>query len=412
MTRVMFPFRPNWRDSYSVARSFKTDVFTAEAGGESRRALRVIPRRSVEFSLLTQGQDFQQYQAFVRTSQNMPVVMPDFSRCVSVASVVGAVVTLKARAPMWVQPGMEVILEKGSTRVVGTVAAVMWKTVTLAEPVGGGVRMYEALTGKFDQGLSTKVKTSRLGDTAVQFTVEPGSDLAVTGVAGNNFQDREVFSFPTNWAGDFSVSNDWPVQTIDYGFGRRTVFSPIDFPKESQSMSVLARSADEAEWLLGFFQRMRGCCGEFIRHTGIEDMEIVSIDDTTAVVRGDMLRELYADDPIHKAIYVKFSGGVEAYRGIVEKERFGNNDTLIVLDEPWPAEAYGRDIIRCSWARVNRLLSDDLTMEWQTPEIATCRLGMVALPMADPHDYAQLRVTTQPEIRAIVGGDERTVIYL
>lgn len=76
MTAPVFPFRPNWRRPLVERLEWLTDVLTARSGAEDRTAMRLHPRRSMEFEALVHTSALQRLDALLWAYGGGQYVLP------------------------------------------------------------------------------------------------------------------------------------------------------------------------------------------------------------------------------------------------------------------------------------------------------------------------------------------------
>jgi len=412
----MWPFAVNWREPYEVTHAFLTDIFTSRAGLETRRALRKTPRKSLGHTAFLRNDTLVQFNRLMMTAHNMQIIFPELTRQAALAANVaaeGTALLLTAPAPRWMAVGGEIVIGRGSAARVGEIEQINGAQITLVEPVGAfvlGERVYHALTGRLANRIDAQRVTNAMAEARVIFNVNPGSEIVSETDQGPAFGGREIFPWPHNWASGQDVSQEWPVELVDFDAGVIAAFTSIDIPAQLRGTDVLCRSPEAAESLLEFFIRMRGRRGEFMRPSGEQDltpMVPLQAGQDTVLIRGRELFETFLDDPIHGAI-VAVIGGMPFYRTVANMLTVGAN-TLLTVDQPWPTTGLPS---RISWFYNCRLESDELMFSWRTNHVAQTSMTSRTLPFITGVDYSAYRATPAGEDRVTPEGEERIVIYL
>jgi hypothetical protein len=219
-------------------------------------------------------------------------------------------------------------------------------------------------------------------------------------------------NLPINWARGLDTAFVWPVEQVDFGFGRTTLHRPVDFSARTRGATILAASPAEAEAAVAFFLRQRGRRGTFWLSTLENDLPPVSplaADSATLTVTGEATAEAYGNSPAHKAVALHLADGRTIYRPVASLAVSGG-DSLLTVTANWGEAIPVAQVRACSWLMKARFGSDDLVVEWLTNEVAQMQFSTMTLPAGDPTDWMALRATVEGDDRITLAGDERAVL--
>jgi len=348
---MAWPFRHNWSSTYRVTYSFLTDILASRSGFEQRIAERVEPRRSIETTLLADEDTARAVDRFVWATG--PATFDH------VDPVAAAVSTVR-----------------------------LADTQTLEHPNG------------------------RVVVSAVTLAVEPGTDTydEPTPDVALSYEGRYVFPFRVDWREGAPDTLALTRTTLNYGRGRIAVTRPIAFASRTSTFNLLRASVDEAIALVDFHRYMRGRQGDFWCPSVLDDLVVtggesvsfaLTTEDGIPLTTEDGLTidvqeagvpsaYLYVRgqgalvDEVNVAVRLEMRSGTVYYRRIVESTDIGNNQVLLTLSALVPEIVDQQTVRRCSWMRVGRFASDDLTIEWVTDAVARSQVQVVTLPYSEP----------------------------
>lgn len=418
VVRIYWPFSPNWKDPYRVRYDFLTDVFTASAGNETRRSLRLTPRKTLSFSIMLEGSDLILFERMMNTAQNMPFVMPEVTRYVSTTGAIGSGgVTVNVNAvPSWLKAGVEVILGAGATGHVASVLGVSGNTVTFTAAVGAwpaGTRLTYAVTGNLPTKLSKTYRSSNVMTASIELNVNPASEDYNIPAAPIKYRNRELFGRKPNWATDPTSDHIWPVEAVDFNYGRAEYYRHVDFPQSITAVDHTLFDHTEAEALLEFFLRMRGQRGEFYTPALTHDFQVglpMTAGNNTITLLSPDLWQDYLNDPVRCNLAIILNDGTIICRHINSMAP-GTGNTTVTLAESWATTIQAYDVNRVTWLMPSRLASDTFELEWVSNGVAQTRLSIQSLPDAVNSSGDNLRATLQDDDRETLAGDDRAIVY-
>lgn len=389
---VLFPFDPNWRESYTVTLEFKTDVWTSTAGKEQRRALRQTPRKTLEFVATASRSKIRRLTGLLAKSQNNALLVPEATRFVhSVASMEpGASVMAVDGNPNWLLTGATVVLSFGERRetrqIEGVAAGQIQFTATGVEPWPTGTKVSLGLRGVLDSSITTDRYTNTAAEMHVKFLVNPGSELDVpVPAAPVVWNGREVWTLRPNWGEGAQAVFEHARNDVDYGQGRTALFTEIPFGTRTWTATFVGQDYASAELVREFYTRMKGRRGEFYMPTWDNDIDLqvpaLAGSQVLRVSGLDFARE-FKDDTVYRAVAVLLRNNTWLYNAVESvgeiRDDLGDDSAVQVAD-PWPLELNASTVKMISWMPVWGFGADSLTVEWLTASVAQMQIAMRTL---------------------------------
>lgn len=381
----LWPYSPDWRGGFNVRRSFKTDIAPSRDNTEQRRAVRFNPRLAVEYRTTAGGDDLRAVNHWLRAWQNKPTIVPDFSRWARLtgASIVGQDELTVSPMPVWAAEGQRLILCGDVTEEV-LVTAVAGSTITLEDNLANawaiGAVLRPAFHGLFEGRMTSSRFTKGAAEISVALSAYPGGEPPRTaGTAWATFNSREVFTLQPDYAGSPSLSYAWPIDEVDFEFGRTAQFRPIDRAERTVEADFNGLTAAQVGEVEQFFDRMKGRRGAFYMPTWEKDFVL-------AATAGSGTSAFLAEGPeiaadfgstdyatVETAIAVCMTDGTHIYRRVTDIAASGS-DSLITVNAAWGVALTAATVARISWMPIWRFASDEMVAAWRTPLHGNVRL--------------------------------------
>lgn len=399
---VFFEFRPNWNTPATTTHEYKTDIFTAYEGREQRRALRQTPRQSMEYrTSIYRGQQ-RAFDTVVSARLGHLFAVPELTRYVTAIypTISNTVrMTVADDGFDWLFPGALIAVQYQNFSELRTVSVVEGREVVFTQPTGRdwpiGAKLRPVHIGRFDPNVLTRRLTSDVVEASLSFMIEPTKEFRVRGLQGRMFDNREVLTLRPNWGEPITVNYaaDWSV--LDFGRGARLVENPVPYNSRLHKATYLGRNRLEADYIEGFYYRMRGRRGSFYVPTWIRDfnpeVRLSGGDSIMVVSDNDVLRFLM-EDPTRLRIAVLTKSGEMFFNTITGANTplggWGNiwgldwggaateHYTVLGFRDPWPRDIELGEIASVSWLLASRFASDSLTLEWETDTVSQFQLNI------------------------------------
>lgn len=377
----LWTYHPDWSGGYEVTRSFRTDIITSRNRNEQRRALRDVPRFSARYGTVAQDAALRSANHFLRTWQNKPVAVPDFSRyslLTASSSVLDTALTL-ASPPPWVAANRLLVLCSDTASELVEVASIVGSTINLEDPLTNawpsGSVIRPAIHGLLDGQTSSSRFHRGAADIGVSINAYPGGEpVEAEGSPDITFNGYEVFTAEPNWQGAPNLEYLWPVEQVDYGIGRTAQFRPIDRSQRLAEAEFAGLGPSAAQDIEQAFLRAKGRRGAFYRGTGEQDFVLyANASGATFLAEGNDLSDAYGGtdfDANPEAIEICLTNGTRLHRIVTDISASGGNSQITVNSSVTITLA---GTARISWMPLVRFASDDMTTSWRTPISATIR---------------------------------------
>ena len=367
----LWPYSPNWRDSYVANYAYKTESVVSRSGREQRRALRHNARFYSEFDILLKSGELSRFDAMMGGWQNKTFVVPDYTEYTTLAAdtALGDDTLEVSAVPVW--------LTADSIVVVGGYVYVVLKvdgtTVTVSPrlaAIAAGERVTLGRSGLIAASAQADLQTNTVARFKVRFDAYPRTLTPVEPpAAGLTFNGREVFLKKPNWTTTPQVTYDWPVEALDFGRGRNLFYKVIDFSQRSVRATYTAKTPAEVLEIRNFFDRMRGMRGEFYAPTWNLDMELAApviggMSEMTVV--GSHVYDFLRDSTVHRCIAIVLTDGSVLLRKTNSVTLDGDN-TVIGVTVALPSIS---EVQMICWLHAHTLSSDILTVTWLTEAVA------------------------------------------
>jgi len=375
----LWDYGPDWSRGYEFTRSFKTDIITSRNGTEQRRALRDVPRLSMRYAtMLREGAG----NHFLRAWQNKPAAIPDYGRhALTTAAASGGNTSITVASP-WIAEGQILVL-CGAVHEMVVVDGVSGSTVSLtgalsnAWPSGSVVR--PGIFGLLSGSLNASRLRRGAKELQVGFAAYPGGEPPEDeGTASDTFNGYEVLTAEPDWSASPGIEHIWPVEQIDFGYGRTAQFRPIERAETVTEAEYSGLSRAGAQAIEQTFLRAKGRRGAFYRPTTEKDFTLAATatsGTSTFLAAGTDIATDFGSldfDEQPEAIEVVKVDGTRIRRLITGISSTGVN-SQITVNSPWPSDLTAANVARISWMPLVRFASDDLTTLWRTPLSATIR---------------------------------------
>jgi hypothetical protein len=385
--RFLRDITPNWSTPPRATFEYRTLIFTARDGSEARRAARSTPRMTLEFSCLMERERMRRFRGIASRSRAELYGLPNYSAAPAyVASTVGSTVTLDS-IPWWLAPGVDVAIVKGristSARVLFIVGQTITLNVTLDEQWNSDSLILPVVYGQLAASIPASLPTDDVATIDITLSVDP-TTVAMPYQGHVSFLGREVLEMRPNWRQALQVGFEAEVDTVDFGHGRVSRFSPQEYNAEVTQSLYTLKGSDRLNRMLAFLQRARGRRGEFYCPTGTNDLILASDVPLGALSiplkDGGLVFQDYGDSQFYRAVaVVRNSGVIEMFRIASVGIKTGGH-SVINLSEPVTTPILRADVRRVSWAPICRLSSDSITIIYPALGIGEVVLSTTSLP--------------------------------
>lgn len=388
----LWPFPPNWRQSWTMNFEHLTEVLNASrVGREQRRSYRQTPRKIAEFSVTTTAESFRLMQALLASNQAAPFVVPEINRKLIVTAGLAGdgvddTITVDGALPWWAVADAPVVIAVGRNYYLRVIESVAGSDITFTtaetDVIPAGAKVHPGLISYLAEVMAPQHQTNHTAVVSVRAAVLPASEPARSpAAAAVTFNNREVFLRRFNWAQLPRNEFAWPAEDVDFSVGTIRRFLPIDFSSRTIQASFVSESNAQAVDLEDFYLRMRGQADEFYVPTwenNLPPKTALTSGGSQLRTAGTTVYDAYFGSTVYKAIAVVLKNGTIYYR-LVSTMTTNAGDTLVTLVGTWPATIQPSEILMVSWLPACRLAGDNLVVEWLTDNVAKCQLAFRTL---------------------------------
>lgn len=379
----LWRYQPDFAAGVNLTRSFRTDIITSRNDKEQRRALRDIPRLTQSYRTNPAGDDLQSAKHYLRAWQNQPSAVPDFSRWsrTTADSNSGTAALTLASPPPWIAgERLAVLCAADGTMELVEITSVAGPTINLAANLANtwlsGSVIRPVIHGLLDGQMRGSRITRGRHSIEVRVRAYPGGEPPEDeGTASDTFNGYEVFTAEPDFVSQPPIEYLFPVEQVDFGFGRTAQFRPIEFAQQLVECEFSGLSVTAAQGIEQVFLRAKGRRGAFYRPTCEKDMTLAA--DTSAVAHFDAVGSNLFDDfgnvdyvANPTAIEIVESNGTRTRKLITGITLNGSNSRVAFSGAISLATA---TTARISWMPLVRFASDEMSTLWQSPLSATIR---------------------------------------
>ncbi len=218
---------PNWSTAVTERLDWLTDVMTSSTGAEQRRALRVSPRRTIEFRCNPVGRARAFLELWLHKIGDEPCLMPlwhDKAK-LSAPAVAGTLrLAFDNTYREFGTSGLAVLYRSVFEYRVVAYTAADPAGVTLAGPLNGtwpiGSTLYPLRRALLEPELTSRALTSQVGDVTVIATVDGPNDYDGGPETLEVYEGLPVISLEPNRADDLTMAYARLRDEVDGNFGR------------------------------------------------------------------------------------------------------------------------------------------------------------------------------------------------
>lgn len=380
-------FIPDWSGGVVERLSWLTDVLTAFDASEQRRALRLAPRKAVEFDVFFTGRERRYAEAALWGWGARSWALPVWTDGIRTASALAVDDT-------------EIVCDTATRDfAVGSLAmligdAFTFETVEVAEVQADRIVLLRGLTADWPAGTWLyPARTARISDRAqlprwdgdasgarlafdlldpVDYTADAG---AVT------YRGYPVLTMRPNWVGGLSLEMQRKLAELDAMTGPRVYEDESGLPAPVQRMRFLLQTRAEVDAFRRLLYALRGRHGAAWVPTWEDDVEVVATvaDTATAVEIAFMsyARQINLATG-RRDLRIETRAGQVFYRRIDSVEVISSSVERLTIDAALGVTLAPADILSVSFLQLMRMDSDQIDLaHWtgETAEIATIWRG-------------------------------------
>ncbi len=382
--------------------SWATDIIVKRPGTEQRNSLSVNPRQTIGLNIfLDDATEGALMRNMVMAQQPFLFGVPLWwdMRTVTVAANQGSstlVVDQTAYADFAVGRSV-LIFTPDRTRIDLTIDSLTSNSITFTQPLPSTIPV-NSYVMPLRFGYLTRApqfEDPRVNASAAifEFMIDDGTDVAfdTSGLANSTFTLHPNDSLPVlvdpnmTTGASFSGTNEYPVVTLDNGYGKRSQLPKADMGRPVRRKTALANTYQKVwEWrqLVGY---LRGSWGSFYLPSFQTDLEFTlgSIDLSSALlnVKYTGARDLVGVIPPQRDLYIQLPDGRNYIRRVSTITDGGNDTDNVTLDTApeGSSEVVSTEGIVLSWVRLVRIEGDQVNIVHGRPGLARFTFSTIGL---------------------------------
>lgn len=353
-TLPVWSFDCNWVSPVLETLEWKTDILTSKLGVEQRRALRQLPRRTMEASYLHAGPERAAFDLFIAANGGKDCYVPllpdgtPLARDVPAGSAflplrstygrefnAGGLIVIRRDTFAYEMAEVDVVTPSGLYLVSPTTAP--WK---------GGEKVFPVFRGHFTDQPDVTRHGPQASISNVRFrqqgaAVLPPSyvnPLVYSAAAAQmvSYNGVPILSLPPNEAGTFAQATDRLTDTFDPGFGPIAQVDRARLPFEGRDYRWLLANADQRSLFRNVLYAMKGRRRAFWLPTFNDDLiptEAISASNRGLRVRQFGFARMGGPATERRTVLIVLRDGTVIPRLIVSAQDEGATE-LVVLDKP------------------------------------------------------------------------------
>lgn len=377
----ILPLRHNWSSPFRETIEYQTDIIRSDNGREQRSAVRMVPRRTFEYTLLYKGDQKFKMDMFLDKSPTKLVIVPDETQSFKLAYDLppsADSVRIAGAQPWFTGQAMILLNDNGrcETRTIDSWSA---SRLFFSEPglagFPAGTRVSIARIGRFGSTPSSTRLTNVAGTMGLAVALDPSLDRYMPDDEEQFYiGTREYLQAKTNWGQSPTVQHQWDYTNIDYGNGSIKTYAPIKFPSRTLKANYWRRGWQNSRNLIDFFCRMKGRNREFLfpSYEKAIPYRAAAAETSAILIDGLEFAYTYKDSTVYRRILIRKKDGTEIHRQVDYVEALPDTDTSVIwLTEPLPdTDLAPNDTYGIWWVTVARFATDRLDIDWITDEVA------------------------------------------
>lgn len=385
-------FEPNWTNALTESFEWLTSILASPTGAEQRRALRIFPRKELEFSVTAGGSEAAALDRAVTVYGATALYLPLWHEAFWLeTSAANDATTIRCQDADSFGAGTILFIgstERSSHYELVEVASVTGDVITLSVPLENAWPAFSKVHPVRKARLADQPSVTRITDSALTLTVnfkiiERNDDA--DNITLETYSGFPVYAVEPNEG----QANNFQYERKLEEFDNQTGFALIGdtagraFRKQTFSWSVNGRNAYAQ--LKALLYRLRGKQKALWLPSFNQDFEVtanVATGQQILTVRDIGFTESGGAGVEAKHICIFMTDGSRLYRQIVSSSQSSNNTEILFLNQAF-ASAISKDaILRVSFMRLSRLDQDriEISHKTDTMGVSDCAVGFRAAP--------------------------------
>lgn len=388
---VVFPFGPNWDQPMVEVLEWKTDVFTAFDGSETREPLRSKPRRRLGYQLTLHGNELNQFQNLLFGWQDRKYALPlwqDKWLLQQAVSQGQTSVPVDTFSRGFFEGGLAVLMKDTYEYEVFEIETVEANNLVASKALENdwpvNTRVYPMNLAMLPTSVATDRITSKVNRAMVEFTMDPvTTDPNVPDTpAVETLDGYEVILRKPNWSTPVQYESEADLEILDHDIGAISQSQKPSFPRQNRRVNWLLKSRSDIMDFKGLLGRMKGQYTAAYVPTWFPDFELSE----TAGVGSSSLRVIRSRYDLmvgvadtQKTLLIRLRDGTKLFREIIGTTQPETGVEQLNIDEPLPVEVSRENTLMISLVHLCRLRQDGVTINHQSNSVATVEINMTTV---------------------------------
>lgn len=318
---IIWPFPPDWSESFTESLEYLTDVMTSFSGDEQRYALRSKPRRILEYTSLVKKEDAAIAGNLLWGWQNRNYAVPlwfDKSVLTTAASSGGISLSADTTNRGFFNGGLVLLINGSVDYEAVEVSSFTSSTITLAKPLErgwlSGTSVYPVNIARMPMNVGSSQLTDSVKRLPVSFVADPvQNDPYIPIVAPTTTHNGyEVILRRPNWAVPIDIDNEFLYETADYQTGGIAYATSTTFPKVTRRFQWDLYSKTEIRLFRELFGRLKGRNRAVYLPTWFSEFELWSTEVASSVTikvkNNEFYRMVNVDPALNTLMILPISG--------------------------------------------------------------------------------------------------------
>lgn len=375
---------PNWSGQIRERIEWFTDIVMSHNETETRYPMRIWPRRSLEFSILVNGDDLAVLDGLIWEWQAQKFDLPIWTDVQDLPSelLTGASQIFIDTDYYDFEDGGKAILYASPTSyemvdidTVGSGVLNLLGTVANDWPLGTNILPIRQ--ARLNKDVQTSKPTTHTMTGVIRFDLDPSDYVANPG--GTLYNGVEVFEGKNNWVNPVTGNYLRKTQTLDYRTGDVFVDDVSGISTVVRSYKTLLKSRQEiAEWR-GWGYARQGKYSPFWMNQDQIAFNVVSDiadTDTTIDIKEIGAVSAYLLETGRLDIALQTTDGTWHYRRITNIIDGAFGTEIITIDSAFGVNIPISQINISTWFMLSRLDADVLSITWHSRSVADSTINM------------------------------------
>lgn len=364
---VPWLFTPDWNDSVNEKLSWLTDVMTSQTGAEQRRSLRLSPRQSFEFSVITDNANRQRFEQTLYKYGGRIFAMPLYCD----RQILNAVLPADSSVLPINTVGYEfnianlIMLQHGNNSELLQITAIYDDRLEVLRPTSRNWPVNTSVYPVKTAYLTDPPSITRLTDSIVRARVR----LAVNehNSYSNDYpftyyRDKPVIELAADWQEDISAEYQRLTRFIDNKTGLVNIVDTAGRPFVVQRYRWVLHTRAQHDAMRRLFYYLKGRLKPVWLSTQNADFTVVNDVYGTAI---DVVENDYTIEPGRTDICIELTGRRREYRRIIDITPLNSGVVRLALDGAI-LDYRLNQINKISFLTLCRLNSDTISIEHLT----------------------------------------------